>query len=51
MRRSYERDRLETRAVVSAGELGGTAVTVMALRKLGGYAEVKEKARKAKWEV
>ena len=51
MRRSYERDRLETGAAVSAGELGGTAAAVMALRKLGGCAEAKEKARKAKWEA
>ena len=51
MRRSYERDQLETGAAVSAGELGGIATAVMALWMLGGCAEAKEKTRKAKWEA
>jgi len=37
--------------VVSVGELDGASATVMARRTLGGYAAVKEKARKAKWEA
>jgi len=37
--------------VVSVGELGGAYATAMAWRTLGGYATVKEKARKAKWEA
>ena len=36
---------------MSVGQLGGASTTAMARQTLGGYAAVKEKARKAKWEA
>jgi len=38
-------------AVLNIGEFGGASATAMARRTLDGYAAVKEKARKAKWEA